>query len=134
MLRSGHLKYLAYGHTFPWFTTSEYAAQLFNVSIDPLELHDIAPENPDLVAQLDAQLVALLGAHYEDIDAVAKANDQLIFTRYVAANKTDAQLLAEFKGAYDGWNDTWTDHVRTWIAATPSPLPSALRSGSTGRV
>jgi len=53
--------------------------------------------------------IALLGRSYEDIDAVAKANDQLIFRQYVAANKTDAQLLAEFQAQYAGWNETWTD-------------------------
>ncbi len=127
MLRSGHLKYLAYGHTFPWFSPAIYTPQLFNVSEDPLELRDIAAANPSLVAQLDSQLVALLGTHYEDIDATAKANDQLIFRQYVAMNQTDAQLLAQFKAAYDGWNDTWTQHVKTWIAATPSPIPSAMR-------
>ena len=125
MLRSGHLKLLTYGHTFPWFSEAEYAPQLFNVSDDPLEEVDLAPTNPTLVAELNAQLIALLGANYEDIDAVAKANDQLIFRKYVAANKTDAQLLAEFQAQYAGWNETWTDRVRTWISTSPSPIPSA---------
>ena len=51
MLRSGHLKLLTYGHTFPWFSETAYAPQLFNVSEDPLEERDLAPANPALVAQ-----------------------------------------------------------------------------------
>lgn len=124
MLRSGHLKLLTYGHTFPWFTESAYAPQLFNVSVDPLEQMDLAPANPALVAQMSAQLIELLGANYEDIDAAAKANDQLVFRKYVAANMTDAQLLAAFEAQYAGWNATWSARVRTWIATSPSPAPS----------
>lgn len=131
MLRSGHLKLLTYGHTFPWFTEASYAPQLFNVSDDPLETTDLAAANPSIVAQMNAQLIELLGTSYEDIDAAAKANDQLVFRNYVAANKTEAQLLAAFEAQYAGWNATWSARVRTWIATSPSPVPSALtRSGT----
>ena len=84
-----------------------------------------------LVAQMSAQLVELLGESYEDIDAAAKANDQLIFRNYVAANHTDAQLLAAFEAQYAGWNESWSARVRTWIATSPSPVPSAGASTST---
>jgi arylsulfatase A-like enzyme len=48
MVRLGDLKLIAFGTAFPWF--AGYAPQLFNVTEDPHEAHDIAAQRPDLVA------------------------------------------------------------------------------------
>lgn len=120
MLRVGDWKYIAYGHSFPWF--AHYKPQLFNVTNDPLENTDLAASNPAVVAELDAQLVALLGESYEAIDATVMANDQLIWRKYIAANKTDAAVRKILASTYKGFNDSDWAKVQTWLAATPLPL------------
>ncbi len=53
--------------------------QLFNVTEDPLEMHNLAQAMPDVAAAMDAALIAELGQSYEVLDATVKQNDQFIF-------------------------------------------------------
>lgn len=117
-LRTGDWKYITYGRSFPWFTS--YPPQLFNVTADPLELNDQASQYPDVVAQLDKQLVQALGVDYQQVDATVMANDQFMFRTYVAQNKTVAQLQKEFSATYAGFNDTWWDKVVLWNSTVPT--------------
>merc|ERR1712146_686668 len=58
MVRSGQYKYIAFGrHSYD----SSYTPQLFDLDMDPEELIDIAPSNPELVAELDEYLRSIVG-------------------------------------------------------------------------
>merc|ERR1711871_497995 len=94
MLRSGPYKYIAFGHALPQlFPKSAYTAQLFNVEDDPEELHDLASSEPALAANLDRQLQAVVP--YEEVDRLAKANDQALYLQYFAARYSEKNLKAK---------------------------------------
>jgi hypothetical protein len=118
-LRQGDLKYVAFGHSFPWFTPQAYSAQLFNVSADPNEEVNLAPAMPGVVASMDAALVAALGRSYEDIDAEVMRNDLLIFQEYLTANMTLAQVRKMLVDTYKGFDDDDWARIQLWNSSTP---------------
>ena len=118
MLRSGDLKLLRYGHSFPWF--AGYASQLFNVSSDPLETEDLAPAHPALVAQLEAALGAALGVDVDAVDAAVMRNDQFIYREYLMAGKSPAQQRELLQGTYKGFDDADWQKVVLWNATEPT--------------
>ena len=129
MLRAGDLKLISYGHTFPWFDQG-YDSQLFNVSADPLEMTDLGPSRPDIVAAMEEQLSSLLGTPFEELDALVKANDQLIWRAYLTRNMTDAAVRKECEGTYKGFDDADWARIQTWLSTTPSPRPSPSASAA----
>jgi len=117
-VRRGDWKLIVFGHSFPWF--AHYAPQLFNVSADPLETEDLAARRADVVAELDALLVAALGRPYEAIDRDVMANDQLIWRNYLTANKTAAEVRAMMAATYKGFDDGDWAKVVAWNATAPT--------------
>jgi arylsulfatase A-like enzyme len=111
-------QYIAFGHSFPWF--SHYIPQLFNVSADPLETTNEAARFPAVAAALDALLIQALGQPYEDIDRDVMANDQLIWSNYLTRNKTDADVREMMAATYKGFDETDWARVQTWISTAPS--------------
>ena len=119
-LRQGDFKYIAFGHSFPWFHPAAYTPQLFNLTADPNEETNLAPAMPALAASMDAALVAALGRSYEDIDAEVMRNDLLIFQEYLTANMTLAQVRKMFTDTYKGFDEDDWNRIQLWNASTPS--------------
>lgn len=118
MLRQGDFKYIAYGHSFPWFAS--YHPQLFNVSADPLEKTDLAATLPDVVAAMDQLLITALGQPYQHIDTQAMVNDQFVFRQYLSAGKTLAQLRTMFEDTYKNFADSHWQQVLRWNSTQPT--------------
>ena len=118
MLVQGHLKLIVFGRAFPWF--SHYQPQLFNLTEDPDEKEDLAQRLPAVTQAMEALLVRALGESYLDIDARVMANDQFIFRRYLTANKTGAQVRADFEGTYKGFAEADWQRVLLWNATAPA--------------
>ena len=116
-IRQGDYKYVAFGHSFPWF--AHYGPQLFNVTADPLETTNLAARLPAVAASLDALLVAALGRPYEEIDRDVMANDQLIWKNYLTRNMTAAGVRKMLNATYKGFDDADWARVQAWIATAP---------------
>jgi hypothetical protein len=131
-LRQGDFKYIAFGHSFPWFHPAAYIPQLFNVTADPNEETNLAPVMPALAASMDAALVAALGRSYEDIDAEVMRNDLLIFQEYLTANMTLAQVRKMLADTYKNFDEDDWNKIQLWNASTPSASTAAASSGAKG--
>ena len=118
-LRQGDFKYIAFGHSFPWFHPQAYSPQLFNLSADPNEEVNLAEAMPALAASMDAALVAALGRSYEDIDAEVMRNDLLIFQEYLTANMSLTQVRKMLTNTYKGFDDADWARIQLWNASTP---------------
>lgn len=116
----GVWKLITYGHSFPWF--QNYTAQLYNLTADPGEQINRATQHIDVVAALDALLISALDASYQDIDALAMRNDQLIFRSYLTAGKNLRQVRAGFAGTYKNFSDTDWERVLLWNQTEPSRM------------
>merc|ERR1712118_65623 len=111
MYRSGPWKYLAFGR---YSYDKTYTPQLFNVDSDPDELTDVAAQNPDVVASLDAALRKVVD--YEAVDAEARANDLGLYKKYFSDLYSKDKLLKKFKAAYTGFDDADMQKVEQWVA------------------
>jgi hypothetical protein len=95
MIRYGSYKYTVFGKALTAFQQG-YVAQLFNVDLDPDELHNIATQNPSIVLQMDtllrkelasgSNLVSQTG-DYQEIDRYVKTQQQELYKEYFL-NKT----------------------------------------------
>jgi len=57
LLRTGDLKLITFGNSLPAFSRGNgYTPQLFNLTADPDETHDLAAKMPAKVKELDALL------------------------------------------------------------------------------
>ena len=119
-LRQGDFKYIAFGHSFPWFNPAAYIPQLFNLTADPNEETNLAAAMPSLAASMDAALIAALGRSYEDIDAEVMRNDLLIFQQYLTANMTLGQVRKMLANTYKGFDDEDWSRVQLWNSSTPA--------------
>ena len=107
MIRQGKWKYQSFGNALPAFKRAKgYVPQLFDLDGDPLEQHNVAPENPRVVAALDALLRADLarGANtiapsrfnssspLQAVDVYVKRQQQGLYRKYfLDAERAEAQ-------------------------------------------
>jgi len=101
MVRRGDWKLIEFGHTFAWFNATAYVPQLFNVTADPFELDNVAPDNAAVVAALHATLEAEFGGAgaLAAIDAAQMKRNYGLFLD-VWGNFTQPQLLAAFEKTF----------------------------------
>lgn len=101
-----------------------YPSQLFNLDEDPDELHDYAPEHPDIVREMDRRLREIVD--YEAVDRKVKAYDRASFRQWrqeqLAAGTYRAVMARIFSGwddLRDGEGDPWTDEeergIEDWL-------------------
>ena len=118
MLRRGPWKYVKY---------VGYASQLFNLDADPWEVNDVAADEPEIVAEMDALLTAEFDC--EAIDARAKAYDRECFTEWrkkTLADGTYRDTMAHIYSGYDRqcieeimpWTDEDEQQIERWLAET----------------
>lgn len=90
MIRWERWKYVAFGTSLSAFSKG-YVDQLFDLEQDPDELMNVADENPDIVAKLDAKLQAELASgsnvvstsgSYLEIDRYVKTQQQQLYRKY----------------------------------------------------
>ncbi len=117
MLREGPWKHVVY---------VGYPSQLFNLDDDPNELHDLAPERPDVVAHMDELLRSIVDP--EAVDRKVKAYDRASFRQWRADAVADGSYRAQMAHIYSGFDamkeadaDPWTDDderlIVDWLAA-----------------
>lgn len=115
MLRQDKWKYIKY---------MGYAAQLFDLEADPWEAHDVAPNEPAVVARLDRILEANVDC--TGIDARAKAYDRENFVPWRAEQKAAGTYEDTMAHVYSGfdrqcienispWREEDEDRVRAWL-------------------
>lgn len=119
-VRQDELKLITYGHAFPWFPSDLYVPQLYNLTADAHEKHNLAPSRPDLVAALQALLTAELG-DIEAFDAEVKANDQLVFREYLTKGMNESAVRRMLAANFAGFNESWWDRVVLWNSTSPVP-------------
>ena len=113
MVRSGPYKYIAFGrHSYD----PTYTPQLFNVAQDPEELNDVASEFPQIVEELDNQLIALIGESYFTLDKRVVENDVGLYERFFVKKYDNATLRRQFETAYTGFDDVDMVKVNAWLA------------------
>jgi arylsulfatase K len=104
MLRRGEYKYIAY---------AGYEPQLFHLSEDPEEMHNLVAERPAVAAEMAAGLRAIV-----DYDAVAR--DVLAYNREAFRAWRDGQDPAAYQEAmarfYKGWGPAEERIVEEWLA------------------
>ena len=124
MIRQGDVKLIADGkNQFDW----EYPTQLFNLSRDPWELHDIAASNPAQVARLTALLEADMGGQgaMQAIDARCKEVQRDLFTDFVYTPAGGASGCQKFFAGLYGSDFNASDAVKVaqWLQQ-PCPWPA----------
>jgi arylsulfatase A-like enzyme len=112
------MKLVTFGNTMPWFNETAYHPQLFNLTADPWELHDISASNPTLTASLVAQIEAFFGST-QDIDVKVKLNDQGLFKEYFEDAYDPDTLLKKLKNTYQGFDDSDLAKVNLFMSTTP---------------
>jgi len=118
MLRQGDMKLIQYGVAFPWF--ANYTSQLFNVTADPLETHDLAPSHSSLVETLKTALSLALGLDISQLEARVMKNDQLVWRRYLTLNKSVNEQKAMLAATYKNFSESDWEKILTWNATEPS--------------
>lgn len=119
MLRRGPWKYVKY---------VGYEPQLFNLDADPWEINDVAGEEAEVVAEMDALLTSEFDC--EAIDARAKAYDRECFTAWrekTLAEGTYRDTMAHIYSGYDRqcieeimpWTDEDEAQIEAWLAGEP---------------
>jgi len=111
MLRKGDWKYIAFGNDGT--IIKNYQPQLFNLSQDPDELHNVASQNPEVVAKLDTILRSVVD--YPAVDAKVKANDKALYKMYFADKFTPKDLRTKFNKAYKGFDDNDMEKINVWL-------------------
>lgn len=103
-IRRGPWKLITYGHTFEWFNATAFTDQLFNVDQDPFELSDVSAANPNIVAELFAQLEAELGGvgAVAAIDHFEMRENWKLFSDWFAAGKSDDEVAAILGKSFRG--------------------------------
>ena len=117
-IRTDRWKLITFGHTFSWF--DNYIPQLFDLDADPYELTNVAAQNPDVVAQLLAQLEGEFGGAGA-IDAIDKAQMQRNYQRFVdhfASQLSPSALMTAFEKAFRNVSAATVDaDAQRWMAA-----------------
>ena len=106
MLRRSDWKYLVYVGLEP---------QLFNIADDPDELHNLAAERPEAVAEMDAKLREIVD--YESVDAKVKAYDRAAFSEWRDQQRAAGTYESNMARVFAGWDQIPEDHDLEWSAA-----------------
>lgn len=112
MIRAGRWKYTAFGR---YSYDKTYTPQLFDLSTDPEELHDLASltAHSGVVADLDARLRDVVD--YPAVEAEARANDVALYKRFFADRLSVAKLKLALKRAYRGFDDADWARLQAWV-------------------
>ena len=110
MVRWRQYKYITFGTSLAAF--QGYKPQLFDVDKDPDEMTDLAAQEPQIVAAMDAKL----NAHYDyqAVDKECKVNQALIYKDHFESQFGRAQLKSKLKKAYTGFDNDDMDKVVAW--------------------
>ena len=122
-------KLITFGHTLPWFSEDEgYVPQLFHKPSDPYEMRNVARENPDVVAELTAQLESEFGGSgsLARIDRYQMEQNYRLFRSFFADVLSPSELLAEFKRVFDGVSD---EKIRDRVAAWEDAMSTGGAAG-----
>eukprot|EP01102_Stenamoeba_stenopodia_P007230 TRINITY_DN2011_c0_g6_i1.p1 TRINITY_DN2011_c0_g6~~TRINITY_DN2011_c0_g6_i1.p1 ORF type:complete len:825 (-),score=170.43 TRINITY_DN2011_c0_g6_i1:84-2489(-) len=111
MIRQGPWKYIAFGELLG----VNLPSQLFNLDEDPDELDDVAAENPDVVAELDALLRTVID--YPTVDKIVKEQDKAKYLSWAAYAGDPIDNF--FIPGYIGFDDTDLAKVEQWLSYTP---------------
>ena len=121
MLRKGDWKYIAY---------PGYPPQLFNLKMDPDEIDNVAPRQPDVAARMDRELRQIVD--YDEVHQRRLHYDRTSFRQWekeVAEGKHStreygwsrpgpADTYDEIiRNTYMGWSDEHERQFRTWLNA-----------------
>lgn len=103
MLRQGKWKYIKY---------MGYAAQLFDLQADPWEAHDVASEEPAVVARMDN----ILETNFDcaGIDARAKTYDRESFAPWRAEQKAAGTYEGTMAHVYSGFDRQCIENILPW--------------------
>jgi arylsulfatase K len=125
MLRHGAWKYVAY---------PGYEPQLFNLEHDPGELENLAPDRPDVVADMDAKLREIVD--YDEVHQRVLAYDKASFREWRERAKRGEFSTEEYgnkgkplttyeaimKNSYHGFGPEHEEKLERWLA-DPTPRP-----------
>jgi len=120
MVRRGDWKYVAY---------PGYDPQLYDMTNDPGEIHDLAPSQPERVREMDVLLRSIVD--YEAVDAKVKAYDRAAFSQWREKQRAEGTYRANMAKVYSGWDHLadddprivpWTDEdearIEAWLQET----------------
>ena len=110
MVRWRQYKYITFGTSLAAF--QGYKPQLFDVDKDPDEMTDLAAQEPQIVAAMDAKL----NAHYDyqAVDKECKVNQAMIYKDHFESQFGRSQLKSKLKKAYTGFDNDDMDKVVAW--------------------
>jgi arylsulfatase K len=118
MLRRGDWKYINY---------VGYQPRLFDLKTDPDEVHDLARDRDDVVADMDALLRDIVD--YEAVDAKVKAYDRASFRQWrgqCSARDDYEDLMAR---TFSGWDNLPEDEIIPWTVADELRVEDWLSDG-----
>lgn len=116
MLRRGDWKYIV--HVGEW-------VQLFNLKDDPWEIHNLADERPETVAEMDALLRGIVD--YEEVDARAKAYDKRSFIAWREEQRAAGTYEDQMARIHSGWDALPDDEVEPWTGEDEAQIEAWLR-------
>lgn len=105
MLAKDDWKYIAF---------AGYDPLLFNLKTDPHETRNLAPDEPQLVARLDAELRQLVDI--EAVDAKVKDYDKASFRQWRQQARQDGTYETTMARIFSGWQPIEDDHPPPWTS------------------
>ena len=104
-----------------------YEPQLYDLAADPWELHDVAKERPDVVAEMEGILAANFDR--EAIDARAKAYDRANFTAWREKTLADGTYRDTMARIYSGFDRQCIEDIRPWTDEDEAQIEAWLCEG-----
>jgi len=123
MIRRGDLKLIVYGGD-ERLDGQEFAPQLFNMTADPWELHDIAHSSPRAVKDLSLLLAGEM--NITTVDAKAKAMQRQLFLDNAWEGSANCQHTFESIYGKGALNASDGEKIAQWIG---QPCPFSAPSG-----
>ena len=121
-VRQGPYKLIRFGHSTLWDNSSLLPDQLFDLESDPHELHDIAAQNPTIVAALVVTLEAEWGGpgSIANIEAAQMASNVANYRRVWHDRCKPTELMAAFQATWVGvTEEAVVQHVMAWSGLDP---------------
>jgi len=109
MVRWRQWKYIVFGTALSAF--KDYPAQLFDLDLDPDEMHDVASQNPSVLSLLDQKLRSKYD--YQAVDRECKATDFMIYKKYFS-HLNEKKLMKELASAYTGFDQGDFAKLQAW--------------------
>lgn len=118
LVRKGQWKLIVYGQLGIY---ENYHPQLFDVEADPLEVHNLADQNPTVVTELKAALSTRLD--YKDIAEDVDEEGRAAVKRWMAHFNNSEPVLRPMLGrAYDGFDDGDWLKFTCWLVVRKSTI------------